>query len=441
MVQYMFVPFTYPRDLYTTLQKKWNKKISWEKTPPQLPPQKILEELIDVIYHASFLTEESRRLWFRVVFIEPKNAIETRGGRDTTAILFEEPREFSVGEVIKLTPAANPTQVLIGVHTNPSHSDKLQIWGLIESGNSWWDFVRHESNHGSPPPPGFTISSKEPGQVTISREGIVLLVLKQGKLSEPSEGVLYKGPVHDFLMNGAKALYKECCEELKIKKWSKEDNDWPLRFYTFFIERLLIKIRDLHHGGALIILPDELNVHDTRLTDRLNIKYRCEYNKSWTYLVKELIRHKQYYDLHFKFFKQTTISSAEYKAVSHLSYIEEYSEEYIANAIGFLSSLSGVDGAVVITDKLRLIGFGAEVTASSPSLKQIKIMNNVTENKREYKNIELFGTRHRSSFRFCSSFENAIVFIVSQDGDIKVTKRVDSEVVFWPDLRIDSMGF
>lgn len=109
--------YEYPINLYKNIKKNWEIK-RWAKDKvPHLPNQKIIQRIIDVVYHASFLTEEARRLWFRVIYINPKE-IETEKifsiFSETNKINFDLPREFSVGELIKLAPAADPTQVLMG---------------------------------------------------------------------------------------------------------------------------------------------------------------------------------------------------------------------------------------------------------------------------------------------------------------------------------------
>lgn len=268
-----------------------------------------------------------------------------------------------------------------------NNSNQLEIWGLIDSGTSLWNFLRHESNHGSSPPDGLTISSKEPGHITISRLGEVLLTLKGGKLYEPSDRVLYKGPISDFLDKSASLLHKEACKKIGSKYWDKErhDEDYPKRFYIYFLERILNRIREMCHGGTLIIIPDFFTKEDTRLTDRINIKYPCGYNRAWNYLIDALVRNHQYYELHFKLSEQDTISNKEYNDVEKLSYMEEYTEENISNAAGFISALAGVDGAIVMTDKLRLLGFGGEIIASSPSLKKVKEITDVRKNMGGYK--------------------------------------------------------
>ncbi len=426
--------YRYPINLYPLINKNWNLKRWSKEIVPSLPSENVVQKIIDVVYHASFLTEESRKLWFRVVYLKPEEI------RKEDVIKFDLPRDFNVGELVKLAPAADPTQVLIGVYEKKG-LNKLEIWGVVESGTSWWNFLRNESSIGSPPPNGFTVSSKNPGHINISRQGDVILSLNQGKLYEPSEKVFYQGPVSQFLGKASTLLHEEVCNKLNRNSYDGkgEDEDYPKRFYIYFLQRILDRIREKHHGGTLIIVPDHINKEDTRLKDRITIKYPCDYDEAWKCLVKDLAREKKYYDLYFKLGKQSDISKEEYEEVSSLSYDRE-SDEDIQNAVGFISSLTGVDGAVVLSDKLRLLGFGAEITAVSPHLKRVKISTDLEEGE-EYKEIDLFGTRHRSALRFCSSFEDCVVFIVSQDGDVRVAKRVGSEVVLWSDVNVGSTGF
>ena len=52
---------TYPRNVYTILQRQWKADPPSEGWPRvDLPERRVFEESLDVCYHASFLTEEGR---------------------------------------------------------------------------------------------------------------------------------------------------------------------------------------------------------------------------------------------------------------------------------------------------------------------------------------------------------------------------------------------
>ena len=113
-------------------------------------------------------------------------------------------------------------------------------------------------------------------------------------------------------------------------------------------------------------------------------------------------------------------------------------DEALSDVSQAIASLTSVDGAVLMTDRFSVLGFGTEVVASSPSLTQVHSMT--LSEKLTPVPVESFGTRHRSAFRFCSSLEDAVAFIVSHDGGVKAVKRVGKNVVLWPDINAGGMG-
>src|SRR5205823_6182980 len=95
----------------------------------------------------------------------------------------------SVQELVRLAPAAHPTQTLIGIAKDDA--DALTIWGLVDAGLSWWEFVRGERGErlsSSPPPEYFTVSSARRGSVTITRGGRVVCALYRGDIVTPAPG-------------------------------------------------------------------------------------------------------------------------------------------------------------------------------------------------------------------------------------------------------------
>jgi DNA integrity scanning protein DisA with diadenylate cyclase activity len=98
----------------------------------------------------------------------------------------------------------------------------------------------------------------------------------------------------------------------------------------------------------------------------------------------------------------------------------------------FIGSLTAVDGAVVLTDKLRIIGFGSEVKVSSPGTDTIHIAKDEEGDESTAVPRTGYGTRHRSAFRFVENMEPSVTFILSQDGGIKAATKVDERVVMWP---------
>jgi hypothetical protein len=151
--------------------------------------------------------------------------------------------------------------------------------------------------------------------------------------------------------------------------------------------------------------------------------------------------HDRYYSLHFPLWDTTdAIGREKYREVSIAASRMEDCEQALSDSIQAVAALSGVDGAIVLTDRFRLLGFGAEVIIPSPSLRTIKVARDASASVTTTRSIETYGTRHRSAFRFCSSYEDAIALVVSQDGGVKAVKRVGPDVLMWPDINFGVLG-
>lgn len=442
----------YPKDLIALLKKKIPtvEKIRYSK-PPNLPSDMELQILLETAFHASLLTEEGRRPGFRIIYISKKEAEKEtdmqRTGKyfsnESKIIPLDSLRPYSVSEINRLAPAAELTRLLICVANYAESGEKpeLFIWGLLDVGENWWKFIHHETSGGKPPPNFITLTSSNPGELSISAQGEIYFTLKNGNIVQPRMNALWSGTINDFLQNARKQLYNETVKELGVKKWDEEDkdDDYPHRLYNYFLERILFYIREKAHGGTLIIIPNYINKNDTRITDRIIIKYACSYNYAWSTLKYSLKNHRRYYDLHFPLWDGKTAMTVENFRQHHmLSEEDQEIAEGLGDAAQAIASLTSIDGAVLLDDNFSILGFGCEIIATSSSLKEIVVNTRVSPN--EKMTIESFGTRHRAAFRFCSSFEDSIAFVVSQDGGVKAIKRVGSDVVLWPDINTGAMG-
>lgn len=434
----------YPPDLVPLIQSAWSTSllIQGEERPP-LPNAEALGQLLGLTYHTSLLREEGRKLLFRIVFLprgSSKEITEARRKNSRLAV-FTEDRALTVAELRRLAPAADSTRTMICADHDAETG--WRVWGLLDTGANWWQFTRHEASSGTPPPQDLAIGSPGPGEITVSSGGMVLLTLRNGATFLPQGSALDAGPVSMHLETARRQLYRDSVKRLKSKKWDEEghDNDYPKRFHDMCLSRILSGIRELAHGGTLLVVPDQLSASDPRLADRVIIKHPCDYDYLWELMIQHLELHKRFYALHFPLWEsQTPIEPKQFQQVSMIDSKREENDEALKDAVRFIASLSAVDGALVITDRFRVLGFGAEVIAQSPTLREVQLATNPEATKKKAISIESYGTRHRSAFRFCSSYEDAIAFIVSSDGGVKATKRIGSEVLLWPEVQASFWG-
>lgn len=436
----------YPQQLLSLIQQRCASRREHGVGPP-FPGDSVLSQLLDTAFHASLLSEEGRRLGFRIILLPRQQDIQGRQGmffaNRFRKIIFQRPRPYTVAEINRLAPVAELTRLLICVDLvdDEEHNTVIEIWGLLDVGEKWWRFVHHEASGGRPPPNALTIASLNPGEIVISAQGEVIVALRAGAVCLPQTTALWSGPVSDFLAPARQQLHDDVITRLGVAAWDSdgEDEDYPQRLYIFFLERILFNIRKRRHGGTLIVVPPKLSRLDTRITDRLLIKYHCEYDCAWETLLASLVNHRRFYDLHFPLWHGSKkITQAAFQEHCMMSSEAEEIDEALSDQAEAIACLSSVDGAVVITDRFTVLGFGAEVTAASPTL--TSVMQHTASGLLNPTPIESYGTRHRSAFRLCSSLEEVVAFVVSQDGGVRAIKRVGSDVVLWPDINSGAMG-
>jgi hypothetical protein len=434
--------YLYPESLLPHIKSGW-PKATWHKAEHKSPPpDSHILQMLNIAFQASLSSQERRSIRLRIAYCDPDDLLkDVEVRKRNRPIKFNKPRTLSVSEIVQLAPAIDPRQLLIGIRPVPksnqaSDPQLLEIWGLIDSGHSWWEFVRGERKGGlggSPPPDCLTVSAMSPGNLIASRGGEMIISLEKGKLILPMPDVFYFGPISEYLNDVGRAFHTDVCKDLGVEKYDPddEDEDYPQRFLKEFIGRVLIRIRDRRHGGTLLMVPDEWSISDTRLREGVDIKYPTIDTDIWSLLVEYVSLHKNFYDNLFNAWSKKPVPAESFNYIQVLDMQYSDAEDLVRDRANLLASLANVDGSVVLTTKLRLLGFGAEVIASSPALHEIRIASDPSGLSGDMRPLTDYGTRHRSALRFCSSHEGLLAFVVSQDGDIRVIKRVGSEVVLW----------
>jgi sensor domain DACNV-containing protein len=134
---------TYPRNLHTILQRLWDGKPlgrGWPRV--DLLEKQVLNEILDVCYHASLMTEEGRPIVFRVAFISSSSPVSPPRQapiplEPIMRYTLGQPVPFTEGELRRLAPVADPRRVLIAVEqAGKGAQHRLQIYGLIDAGMS-----------------------------------------------------------------------------------------------------------------------------------------------------------------------------------------------------------------------------------------------------------------------------------------------------------------
>ena len=134
--------------------------------------------------------------------------------------------------------------------------------------------------------------------------------------------------------------------------------------------------------------------------------------------------------------KHQAAVGAAVETLAHLQNAAFGAEESLADAAGVVAGLTAVDGALVLTSDLRVIGFGAEIVLDAA---QPVVAHEVTGHAQSPAawpavDSESFGMRHRSALRCVGVTERTAAFVVSQDGHVSLFWKHDGRVLLKRDV-------
>ncbi len=430
----------YPRDLAATILRMWDPEplfAGWPRV--ELPPEAVLEQFLDVCYHASMLTEEGRPTVFRIAFLDGQSPASPRHGEElppVTRYTFPRPIPFTDSELRRLAPVADPRKVLIAVeNAGDGVQTKLQIYGLVDIGMALWEMARHERVMGHSSPEALVVVSTRPGELSISRGDRPVVRLRDGRIVNATDSVLRDGPVAEFFSPAADAFIRNACQLSEIDQDPDEDDGLRMAHQTF-IESLLLYTADLHHGGTLIFVPEEMTHDDPRLLSRVSMKYALPSTRPRDALVSAMAARLRRNAAAASLANRKSVKIEVLQTLEILSERQRECEDAAKDAARFISSLTAVDGAVILTDTLRIIGFGAEVIAPPAGTDTVHIAHTPEGDKSHPAAFTEFGTKHRSAYRFAAGMDNSVAFVLSQDGGIKAVRQVGPRLLLWTYFKI-----
>jgi len=100
----------------------------------------------------------------------------------------------------------------------------------------------------------------------------------------------------------------------------------------------------------------------------------------------------------------------------------------------FLSDLMAVDGALVVTQALELVGFGTELRYEAPNLRSVRQALDLEGEIWANEPLDNVGTRHRAVYRFCKGYPKCLAIVVSQDGSVQFVRNHNGAVTYWNQL-------
>ena len=363
----------YPRDFAPLLLKRLRDHTTGLADPSvaPVPTQQELEALLDVTLLSTLFEEEGRRSQLRLAFVRASGA----EGSQLAVFPFCQPVPLTARSIAKVAPAIDPANAYLGIEPGPD--GQLRAWGIILRGL--------DREH--VPPYFLTITTFKAGAFIVEYFAQPALLYSQG------QGRVFEACPNDFtdvLRDGARFTGRLAHE----------------------FHRLTARMLAHGHGGTILI------VDDGRQPSAVDLHRHYTHQGQSSVILKNAAEADE--KAHAPDAPRDGMSEPRFAV-----YREERRRRH-DEATDFIAQLTAVDGATVMTDSLRVIGFGATIrTGDSADNVTMEIQDPLAIGRRPASLTDFPGNRHRSAILWCAKQPSglALAIVASQDGDVSLFGR------------------
>jgi hypothetical protein len=207
-------------------------------------------------------------------------------------------------------------------------------------------------------------------------------------------------------------------ERLK-KMYNNNDINIKYQFaYGRVIRDIVIKILSYHHGGTILLVPSENGDWLQSLNPFL---MRLSHSDTRIYETIKEIEENEEDRSKFTEIAMNVLDNDSDKMMA-LRVVSDRNSRKTSDVVCDIASLSQVDGAIVMTYVMNLLGFGAKVDFRSNAIAPIYVFKPVQEKPQVVASRleDLGGMRHQSAARFIMENKETVAIVVSQDCHVSV---------------------
>lgn len=373
----------------------------------EIPTFEDIKKLIEEAFWASIKREEEQALTFSIVLLSNINYKDELSLSGITPLVFEfaESVEFSSRSIAKMAFSFDKCNSALAVYK--TNDNTYKIWGSVyyNSSESYLSEISiGVSNNNYFRPDVLSIIATSPGSLIISRANSVIGRIESGCFNRSTPTPF-----------NSRSLLKYISE---IAPYINTDTSFQVhKSLPIVIQEILSYLEENSHGASLVIVPEgTLNI------SKQNFKTKYEINGD--------------YQLELLFRELDSYSNLSPEPMEIFPVKIGY-KKAIFNRIRAIARLACIDGALIITTSLKVVGFGATLKAKQDWKGNVLIGHNgFFEPKVDFPRTN-HGTRHNSMIDFIGECEDSIGFVISQDGPIRAFAKHDNETIYcWPDCRV-----
>jgi hypothetical protein len=418
----------YPPDLAGLVLTRWREAVAAGEIHLQPPATSTLVTLLSICYQATLLREEGRPVTFRLSLGEPDAFAPTAGPpAGLHRLVFTRPLPLDQHELRRLAPAIEFSRSLIGATVT---GEEPTIWGVIHSGPQWLQSVRGGRATEQAIPPVLIVAATGPGRLLVTAGAVTLAELRNGTLSGRALDVFEAQWLHERLADVGRLTHAAHLHDRERDgggSWAEVHPTFGGVLAGHVLRRIVATIRAAQHGGTLIIVPS--GPASELLVDGhyLRVKYRFtdeEPRRRILTLMRHIMNELAKDDTGVAAVDWGTYEASRSQALSQM-------DDALFEVAHLVADLSRVDGTVIMTDCLEVLGFGVEIAGELPEVLQVARAHDLEGTAREWVRTDRVGTRHRSAYRLCQALRQALALVVSQDGGLRFIRWHEDGVTYW----------
>ncbi len=335
-----------------------------------------LAALVNCAFWASLLQEEGHQVSLSLCLIKPDDELKS--------ILLEGELPFTPESLRKLSPALVSRSNYIGI--SKSISGSMFVWGIGRF----------------PPQNSVHLEARRAGQVSV-------------KIGFYNTAIFYPGAEPKYLGGQGITRFNDL---LMLVLNGDTENQEDLN-HAALLGELVGRMRRHGRGGTVLLLPDFANLN-WEVSIAHPLPYKATLNQpSFTDISGQTIRT---WNLAHQHEKDDPVRRAHFVQLSQNLDVE----------LDAVAGMTAVDGALLLDTNLKLIGFGAKITATEHASGPPNILVWELAHKSQEFSIpfeKIGGTRHQSAAKFVARHSLCSAVVASQDGRLSVMfSRDDNKV-------------
>ncbi|TWT50869.1 hypothetical protein Pla22_36120 [Rubripirellula amarantea] len=417
----------YPVDIAAALQRRW---ISRELPSDAIPSHDVVVVLLDTMYQASLLREESSPVQCRVVLANEDDFEKdfSDGSSSLHVLRFNESLPYTAHNLRKLAAAAGYYRALLAVKQDSP--GELNIWGMVVTGTQWVNQLEGGKQHGVPLPDRLVIQILAPGHIVAASGYTRILESDGGKLLTEGFDPFHSNWLPQRFGTIRASLLNEFDPETTPQSGCQICDEFVKDIAQRVVRRVLRLVRMRGHGGMLVYLPDSA-IETSLPDDWFRFRVRFQPDDSTLRFHRLMIQVMQ---------RVAVLGEARgLKVVTLNDYLQMHDaelavlDEALIEFSHLLADMMSVDGSLVLDRGFRLIGFGGEILGDSHVSMIHRALDLEAKHTRPERS-DASGTRHRSAYRLVNGLNEAIAVVVSQDGDVRFVACLNDKLTYWPYL-------